>query len=83
MAILHQTVLTTLARLIGNDSDTIHLESSNHKNVIPILHEEFLSVLESKWSSKEMLQTIRENVNKLTFLFILINVIIRIFSNIK
>ncbi|ORX50704.1 hypothetical protein BCR36DRAFT_55195 [Piromyces finnis] len=63
LAILHQTVLTTLAHLVSDDDDIMHFESSGHKNIIPILHQEFLSVLESKWSSKEMLQNIRENNN--------------------
>jgi len=62
LAILHQTVLVTLAQLL-KEEDNIHLDSNSHKNIIPILHEEFLSVLESKWSSKEILQNIRENNN--------------------
>jgi len=36
---------------------------NSNKNIIPILHEEYLSVLKSKWSSKGMLQDIRENVS--------------------
>jgi len=63
LAILHQTVLVTLARLV--DTDNIQLDTNNNnKNIIPVLHEEFLSVLESKWSSKKMLQSIRENNNQ-------------------
>jgi len=65
LAILHQTVLTTLARVMEDDDD-IKIGVNSHKNVIPILHEEYLSALKSKWSSKEMLQNIRENNNNKT-----------------
>lgn len=61
LAILHQTVLVTLSRLISDEDIQLY---NDNKKIIPILHEEYISVLRSRWSSKKTLQSIREDANK-------------------